>query len=153
MAAPDPHCCAQAILELQRTGLSLLQSTGFLEPRRAGLSRCRARVFSSCGARASLVAERGFSGTRASAVLAHRHRSCSSWAPRAQQLWCMGLVAPKHVGSSRTRDRTPASPALQDDSVPLDHQGKSSELFLKCTNHNRHPTQDLEHVHFRSRLA
>ena len=29
--------------------------------------------------------------------------SCSTW---AQQLWRMGLVTPRHVGSSRTRDRT-----------------------------------------------
>ena len=29
--------------------------------------------------------------------------SCGSWAP---QLWRMGLVAPQHVGSSRTRART-----------------------------------------------
>ena len=29
--------------------------------------------------------------------------SCSTW---AQQLWHTGLVAPQHVGSSRTRDRT-----------------------------------------------
>ena len=29
--------------------------------------------------------------------------SCGTW---AQQLWCMGLVAPRHVGSSRIRART-----------------------------------------------
>ena len=33
-----------------------------------------------------------------------RFSSCST---RAQQLLCTGLVAPWHVGSSRTRDRTP----------------------------------------------
>ena len=30
----------------------------------------------------------------------------SSCSMRAQQLWLAGLVAPQHVGSSRTRDRT-----------------------------------------------
>ena len=30
----------------------------------------------------------------------------SSCGTRAQQLWCMGLVAPRHVGSSRARDQT-----------------------------------------------
>ena len=46
--------------------------------------------------------------------------SCSVWAPylwlagfgaQARQLWCMGLVAPWHVGSSHIRDRT-LSPIL-----------------------------------------
>ena len=41
--------------------------------------------------------------------------TCSTWARQlwlagsrvqAQQLWCTGLVAPQHVGSSRTRART-----------------------------------------------
>ena len=41
--------------------------------------------------------------------------SCGTWAQQlwhtgsraeAQQLWCMGLVAPPYVGSSRTRDQT-----------------------------------------------
>ena len=35
-----------------------------------------------------------------------RHTGFSSCSMRAQQLWCMGLVAPQHVWSSRTRDRT-----------------------------------------------
>ena len=30
---------------------------------------------------------------------------CRAW---TQSLWCMGLVSPQNVGSSRTRDRTPA---------------------------------------------
>ena len=55
---------------------------------------CSARAsyrggFSCCGARAL--------GTWASVVVAHR----------LQQLWHMGLVAPWHVKSSRTRARTP----------------------------------------------
>ena len=43
--------------------------------------------FSSCGFQA----------------LEHRLSSCGTW---AQQLWHVGLVAPRHVGSSRTRART-----------------------------------------------
>ena len=56
--------------------LLLLRSTG---SRRAG--------FSSCGSRAQQL---WLAGSRA----------------QAQQLWCTGLVAPRHVGSSRTRART-----------------------------------------------
>ena len=52
-----------------------------LELRRAGATLC-------CGARASYCG--GFSCCRA----------------RAQQLWRTGLVAPRHVGSSRTRAQT-----------------------------------------------
>ena len=80
--------------------------TGFLQLRRAGTPlRCSARAshcsgFSCCGAWAL--------GARASVVIAHGLSSCGSQASRAQaqQLWCMGLVALQHVGSSRTRDRT-----------------------------------------------
>ena len=35
-----------------------------------------------------------------------RHVGFSSCGMRAQQLWLTGLVAPRHVGSSRARDRT-----------------------------------------------
>ena len=56
--------------------LILLQSTG---------SRCAG--FSSCGMWAQ---ELWHSGSRM----------------QAQQLWCKGLVAPQHVGSSQTRART-----------------------------------------------
>ena len=35
-----------------------------------------------------------------------RHVGFSSCSTRAQQLWLTGLVAPRHVGASRTRDRT-----------------------------------------------
>ena len=83
--------------------------------------RCCARAFSSCGERgllfvvvlglliavASLVAEHG--------LQVHGFSSCGSWAQQlwlagsrvqAQQLWRTGLVAPRHVGSSRTRVQT-----------------------------------------------
>ena len=35
-----------------------------------------------------------------------RRTGFSSCSTQAQQLWCMGFVAPRHVGSSRTRDQT-----------------------------------------------
>ena len=73
-------------------GSSLLRA-GFLQLRRAGAAL-------RCGARAShgggfLLQSRGSRRVG--------FRSCGS---RAQQLWRTGLVAPRHVGSSRTRART-----------------------------------------------
>ena len=64
---------------------------------------CCARAFSSSGlliAVASLVAEHGLQARRLSSC-GLRALECrlSSW-------WCMGLVAPWHVGSSWTRART-----------------------------------------------
>ena len=81
-------------------GSSLLRA-GFLQLRRAGSTlRCRAQASHcsgfSCsgpcalGARASVAAAHGLAGSRA----------------QAQQLWHTGLVVPRHVGSSVTRDRT-----------------------------------------------
>ena len=76
-------------------GFSLLQSTG-----------CRCTGFSSCGVQAPVVVACGPSscGSRAqsagSVVVANGLRA------QAQQLWQTGLVAPQHVGSSRTRART-----------------------------------------------
>ena len=76
--------------------LLLLQSTG---PRVCGLQQLQHAGL--------VVVVCGFQGTRASVVVA--------WDPQlwlagsreqAQQLWHTGLVAPRHVGSSRTRDRT-----------------------------------------------
>ena len=86
-------------------GSSLL-CAGFLQLRRAGATLCcsvrasQCGGFSCCGARAL--------GARASVVVACRLQQ--SWLAgsraQAQQLWCRGLVAPWHVGSSRTRART-----------------------------------------------
>ena len=86
---------------------SLLLRTGFLQLRRAGATlRCGARAshcsgFSCCGARAL--------GAPASVVVATRAQQLWLAGSRAnaQQLWCTGLVAPRHVGSSQTRARTP----------------------------------------------
>ena len=55
--------------------------------------RCCIRAFSSCGVRSSHCG--GFCCCRAQAL--------SVW---AQQLWCTGLVAPGHVESSWTSNRT-----------------------------------------------
>ena len=79
--------------------------------------RCCVRVFSSCGERGLLFAAvRGLLIVLASLVVEHR-----LWARglqqlwlvgsrgQGQQLWCMGLVAPRHVGSSWARARTRVS--------------------------------------------
>ena len=81
--------CA-GFLQLQQAGATLRCSAW--ASHYSGLSCCRARAL---GAWASVVVTRGsqqpwLAGSRA----------------QAQQLWCMGSVAPWHVGSSRTRART-----------------------------------------------
>ena len=106
-------------------GSSLLRA-GFLQLRRVGVTlRCGAWAshcggFSCCGAWAlgawaSVVAARGLSSCRMQALECTGFSSCGVWAQQlqctgsgaqAQQLWRAGLVAPWHVGSSRTRDRT-----------------------------------------------
>ena len=91
--------------------------------------RCCARAFCRCGewgllfvvvhglliAVSSLVGEHRLQSMQASVDAAHGLSSCSTWAyqlwhagsrAQAQQLWHTGLVAPWHVGSSRTRART-----------------------------------------------
>ena len=50
--------------------------------------------------------------------------STGSRAPGLQQLWCMGLVAPRHVGFSRTRIE-PVSPALAGGFLTTVPPGKS----------------------------
>ena len=83
-----------------------------------GLCRCT-QAFSSgeCGAALCCVWASHCSGfswavwapvTWASVVAAGALNSCGSWALRAQAqyLWLTGLVAPWHVASSQTRDRT-----------------------------------------------
>ena len=80
-------------LQLWRVGATL--HCGAWASHCGGLSCCRAQAL---GVRASVVAACGLQqlwlvGSRA----------------QAQQLWRTGLVAPRHVGSSRTRDRTRVS--------------------------------------------
>ena len=69
-----------------------------------GLCFC-ARSFSSCG-------NWGHSSSRCTGLSLSRPlllRSTGSRRAGAQQLWLMGLVAPRHVGSSQTRARTRVS--------------------------------------------
>ena len=77
-------CCMQAFFQLRRAGAALHCG--------AWASHCGGF---SCGARALV--------TEALVVVALRLSSCGL---QAQQLWCTGFVAPKYVGSSRTRVRT-----------------------------------------------
>ena len=98
-------------------GSSLL-CAGFLQLRRAGATlHCGARAL---GTRASVVAARGLqqlwlAGSRA----------------QAQQLWHTGLVAPRHVGSSRTNTLEPMFPALAGGFLTTAPPGKSlSVMFL-----------------------
>ena len=77
-------------------------------------SRCCAWTFSSCSERGLLfIAVRGLLTVVASLVAEHglqAHRLQQLWftdsRAQAQQLWRIGLVAPRHVGSSQTRART-----------------------------------------------
>ena len=51
-----------------------------------------------------------------------------SRAAQAQQLWHMDLVAPRHVGFSRTKDLN-CLLHWQADSLPLSHQGSTVYKF------------------------
>ena len=79
-----------------------------------GLHCCK-QVFSSCIVRVTPSLIGDFSCCPAQALGPVGFRSCSTWAqclrllgPRAwtQQLWCRGLVALQHVGSSQIRNQT-----------------------------------------------
>ena len=57
------------------------------------------------------------------------------WGPdsrvhRLHELWCTGLVAPWHVGSSRTRNWTHVSCTARRISLPLSHQGSPVREFV-----------------------
>ena len=89
LAALGLHCCTWAFSSCGEQGLLFVQVRGLLI------------------AVASLVAEHRLQAHRlqqlqhvGSVVVAHSSRA------QAQQLWHMGLVAPRHVGSSWTRART-----------------------------------------------
>ena len=60
---------------------------------------------------------------------------CRAQAPdaQAQQLWLMGPVAPRHVGSSQTR-AYPVSPALAGRFSTTAPPGKHPILFLRSPN-------------------
>ena len=78
-------------------GSSLL-CAGFLQLLRAGATLC-------CRARASHCGGFFYCGVWALGTRAQQLWLAGSRA-QAQQLWCTGLVALRHVGSSRARDRT-----------------------------------------------
>ena len=91
---------------------SLLLCMGFLQLQRAGATLCcYAWAFSSCSERGlqryCVVVHRLLIAV-ASLVVEHRLQTCGlqQYGTRAQQLWCTGLVATWHVGSSQTRART-----------------------------------------------
>ena len=90
LAALGPYCCVRAFLQLRRAGATL----------RCGARASHCGGFSCCGAQAL--------GVWASVVVARGLSSCGLVGSRAQahQLWRTDLVAPRHVGSSRTRART-----------------------------------------------
>ena len=77
-------------------GSSLLH-VGFLQLRQPGATLCCSVRASHCGGFSLLWS----TGSRCAGL-----SSCGTW---AQQLWRTGLVAPRHVGSSRSRDRTHVS--------------------------------------------
>ena len=94
--------------------------TFFFESRSLGIYSWLFQVFVA-GCRLSLAAAiggcslgvvQGFSRQELGAqALGRGLRSCGTWAPehRPEQFWCMGLVAPRHVESSWTRDQTHVS--------------------------------------------
>ena len=66
---------------------------------------CLVMVYRLLTVVAFAVVEHGLQGAQASAVAARGLNSCSSWAlEQTQLLWCSGLAAPRHVGSSQIRD-------------------------------------------------
>ena len=105
-AYPSPSPCPQVhSLRLHLINLFLSLFLAAL-----GLCCCT-QAFSSCGEQGLLfVAVRGLLTAVASLVADHRlqaHRPQQLWLAgsraQAQQLWHTDLVAPRHVGSSRTR--------------------------------------------------
>ena len=66
--------------------------------------RCCAQAFSSCSEQAPLFA--AVCGLLLLQSTGSRLAGFSSCSTRAQSLWRTGLVAPRHVGSSRTRARS-----------------------------------------------
>ena len=92
--------------------------------------RCCLRVLSSCGERELLTSE-------ASPV--EEHRLCTSRLQQlqlsgseaqGQQLWCVSLAAPRHVGSSQIKDQT-GVPCIARRTQSLDHQGSPDYCYLK----------------------
>ena len=93
--------------------------------------RCCTRCCSSCS-------ECGLFFVAVHELLSASGFSCGVWAlgctgfsslsPQVWQMWHTGLVAPPPMDSSWTRDRTLH---WQEDSYPLNHQGRPSRSFRK----------------------
>ena len=101
------HCCARASLQCGKRGPPFFVVRGLLIVVRRLLIVVRGLLIVV----ASLLLQS--TGSRRTGF-----SSCGAWAQQlwlagsraqAQQLWHMGLAAPRHVGSSRTRDRTRVS--------------------------------------------
>ena len=136
LAALGLRCCAWAFFQLWRVGAALRSL------------RCSGRAshcggFSCCGAWAL--------GARASVVVARRIRSCGSRAQQlwlagsraqAQQLWCMGLVDPRHVGSSRIRART-HDPCIGSGFLTTAPPGESCKLCFYMTESQQNLKRQL----------
>ena len=75
---------------------------------------------------ASLVSEHGPNGTCTSVAVTLAFSSCGF---QAQELWRMGLAAPWHVGSSRSRIK-PMSPGLADGFFTTEPPGKSRDGYF-----------------------
>ena len=109
MAALGLCCCAQAFFQSCPAGATLLLCAGFslrwllllrsTGSRRTGFSNCSTR------AQQSWHADPRTRGLRSCGTWAQQLRRTGSRA-HPLQLWCVGLAALQHVGSSRTRDRT-----------------------------------------------
>ena len=101
--------------------------------------RCCMRAFSSCGERGRFLQFCGFLVAVASLVAEHwlqAHGLQQLWLTgsraQAQYLWRTGLVAPRHVGSSRTRARTHV-PCIGNQS--LNHCATREALHLLLLSH------------------
>ena len=111
---------------------------------------CYAWVFSSCSERGLLfIAVRGPLIAVASLVAEHGLQACGlqqlwhvGYRAQAQQLWLTGLVAPQHVGSSRTRARTHV-PCIGRRIHCATREGPCS-LFKHKTQRQRRPFQPRE---------
>ena len=129
----SPHHSLQPQPTSFHVSLSLKKKKNYLFLAVLGLCCC-ARTFSSCFERRLLSSCGvqafhcgGFSCRRTWALGCLGFSSCCA---QAQQLWCMGLVAPQHVRSSRISDQTRILLHWQVDSSPLNHQGSPISAFL-----------------------
>ena len=78
------------------------------------------------------------SGSRASRLQSLWHMDSAVVAPRlgaqAQQLWRAGFLAPRHMGSSQTRDQTPMPLALAGGFFTIEPPGKPAPQHLSSSD-------------------